>query len=41
MAPAELDPELDGPLLGIPAGVLGESEEHRGLRRSLGTNEVL
>jgi hypothetical protein len=28
---ADLDPELDGLALGVPAGVLGEGEEHQGL----------
>jgi hypothetical protein len=38
---ADLDPELDGLLLGVPAGVLGESEEHRVSVCALGSHDVL
>jgi hypothetical protein len=36
---SDLDAELDGLLLGVPVGVLGEDEEHGDLRSRGGSHE--
>jgi hypothetical protein len=38
---ADLDPELHGLQLDVPASVLEEGEEHRGLRPRAGSDSVL
>jgi hypothetical protein len=35
----DLDPELDGLLLGVPVGVLGKGEEHGGFRSRAGSDK--